>query len=97
MTAKFRIEGSKEEIQQSLNALRGCGANITGVTGLYGNRNNAEQRLYCVVTFLPDGEAPAVDRVTLAKQARDRGDEMKRTGDGYHASYYYGLADGLET
>lgn len=97
MTAKFRIEGMKDDIQQALNALRGCGANITGVTGLYGNRNNAEQRLYCVVTFLPGGEAPAVDRAALAKQARDRGDELHRAGDECQARYYYGLADGLET
>lgn len=97
MTSKFRIEGTKDEIQEALVLLRRCGANVTGVTGLYRNRNNDEFRVYCLVTFLPDGEAQPVDRIALAKEARAKATDMKSTGDGYHAAYYYGLADGLET
>lgn len=97
MTTKFRIEGNQADIQQALDGLRRCGANVTGVTQLYINRTGSGFRLYCLATFLPDGDTPAVDRVTLARIARAKGDALKLAGDGYHASYYYGMADGLET
>lgn len=97
MPVKLRIEGTQEEIQQALDELRRTGANVTGVSHLYLNRGNEDFRLYCMVTFQPAGAAQPVDRVTLAKEARAKGDALKLAGDSYHAAYYYGMADGLET
>ena len=94
-TTKIRLEAEAvDDIQRTIDALRGAGFNVTGETRAYINRRDDGYRVYAVLTVDPD---PTVeDRRKQVDDARRKALEAHAAGNVSLAGYWNGYADALE-